>query len=67
LPKPLQININGEVGTGKLHFITILFSILSEMASSYSKPLLLAWAIPTNVTAFNINGWTIYKLLKLPI
>jgi len=37
------------------------------MAISNSKPLPLVRAAPTRVAAFNINGRTIYKLLRLPV
>ena len=67
MPNPLRININREAGTGKLYFIAVLSSILSEMAVPYGKLLLLTRAASTRVAAFNINGQTIYKLLKLPV
>ena len=35
------------------------------MTRANSKPLLLVQAAPTRVAAFNINGRTIYKLLRL--
>ena len=63
----LRINIDGEAGTGKLHFIIVLSATLYNIAMSNSKPSLLVWAAPTRVAAFNINGRTIYKLLKLLI
>jgi hypothetical protein len=37
----LRININREVGTGKLYLITILSTTLYNIAISNSKPLLL--------------------------
>jgi len=37
------------------------------MAISNSKPSLLVQATPTRVAAFNINGRTTYKLLRLPV
>ena len=64
---PLRININGEVGTGKLHLIAVLFTMLYNIVISNSKPSLLVQAAPTRVTAFNINGRIIYKLLRLPV
>ena len=64
-PPPLRININGEAGTGKLHFITVLSTTLYNIAIFNSKPSLLVQAAPTRVAAFNINGRTIYDLLKL--
>jgi hypothetical protein len=39
--------------------------MLYNIAISNSKPLLLVQATPTRVAAFNINGRTIYKLLRL--
>jgi len=64
-PPPLRVNINGEVGTGKLYLITVLSATLYNIAISNGKPLLLVWAAPTRVAAFNINGRTIYELLRL--
>ena len=64
-PPLLRININRKVGTGKLYLITILSTTLHNIAISNSKPLLLVRAAPTRVAAFNINGRTIYKLLRL--
>jgi len=64
-PPPLRINVNGEAGTGKLHLITVLSTTLYTMARASSKPSPLAQAAPTRVAAFNINGRTIYDLLKL--
>jgi hypothetical protein len=66
-PSLLRININGEVGTSKLHLITILSTTLYNMARANSKPMLLARAAPTRVAAFNINGRTTYNLLRLPV
>ena len=37
------------------------------MARANSKLMLLARAAPTRVAAFNINGRTIYDLLRLPV
>jgi len=37
------------------------------MARASGKPSPLARAAPTKVAAFNINGRTIYDLLKLPV
>ena len=59
------MNINGKAGTGNSYFITVLSSILSELAAIASKLLLLVRATPTSVTAFGINSQTIYNLLKL--
>jgi len=64
-PPLLRINVNREAGTGKLHLIAVLSTTLYNIAISNSKPLLLVRAAPTRVAAFNINGRTIYKLLKL--
>ena len=40
-PPPLQINIDGEVGTGKLYLIAVLSVTLCNIAISNSKPSLL--------------------------
>ena len=66
-PPLLQINIDREAGTSKLYLIAILFTTLYDIAMSNSKPSLLVWAAPTRVAAFNINGRTIYELLRLPV
>jgi hypothetical protein len=50
------VNINNKAGTGKSYFIAVLSSILSELAATASKPLLLVRATPTSVTAFGINS-----------
>jgi len=63
----LRINVNGEAGTGKLYLIAVLFNTLCNMVRANSKPILLARAAPTGVAAFNINGRTIYDLLRLPV
>ena len=64
-PPLLRINVNREVGTGKSYLITVLFTTLYNIVSTNSKPLLLARATPTRVATFNINGRTIYNLLRL--
>jgi hypothetical protein len=64
-PLLLQININRKAGTGKLYFITVLSTIFYNIVISNSKLLLLVQAAPTRVAVFNINGRTIYKLLRL--
>ena len=64
-PPLLRININREVGTGKLYLITVLSTTLYNIAMSNSKPSLLVRAAPTRVATFNINGRTTYKLLRL--
>ena len=61
------MNINSKVEIGKFYFITVLFSTLSKLAAIASKPLLLVRAAFTSITAFSINGQTIYNLLKLLI
>ena len=66
-PSPLQINIDGEVGTNKLYLITVLSTTLYNIVRANSKLMLLARAAPTRVAAFNINGRTIYNLLRLPV
>jgi len=64
-PSLLRINVNGEAGTGKLYLITILSTTLYNMVRANSKLIPLARAAPTRVAAFNINGRTIYNLLRL--
>ena len=66
-PSPLQININGEAGTSKSHLITVLSTTLYNMARANGKPIPLARAAPIRVATFNINGKTIYNLLRLPV
>ena len=66
-PPLLRININGEVGTGKLHLITVLSTTLCDIARANNKPSPLAQAAPAKVTTFSINSRTIYNLLKLPV
>ena len=66
-PPLLRINVNREAGTGKSHLITVLSTTLYNIVRANSKPLLLARATPTRVAAFNINGRTIYDLLRLPV
>ena len=55
-PKPLQVNINGKIRTGKSYLITVLSRTLSELAAIANKPLLLVRATPTSITTFGING-----------
>ena len=64
-PSPLWINVNGKAGTGKSYLIAILFTTLCNMARANGKPILLVQAAPIRVAAFNINGRTIYNLLRL--
>jgi hypothetical protein len=64
-PPLLRININREAGTGKLYLITVLSTTLCNIVRANSKPSLLVQAAPTRVAAFNINGRTTYKLLRL--
>jgi hypothetical protein len=66
-PSLLQINVGGEVGTSKLYLITILSTILYNIVRANSKPMPLAQVAPTRVATFNINGRTIYNLLRLPV
>ena len=64
-PSLLRINVNREAGTSKLYLITFLSTTLYNIVRANSKPILLAQAAPTRVTAFNINSKTIYNLLRL--
>ena len=66
-PSPLRININGEAGTSKLYLITVLSTTLYNIIKANSKPMPLAQTAPTRIAAFNINGRTIYNLLRLLI
>ena len=50
------MNINGKVKMGKFYLIVVLFSTLSELVATASKPLLLVKATPISITAFSING-----------
>ena len=59
------MNINSKTEIGKSYLITVLSRTLSKLAAIASKLLLLVKATPTSVTAFSINGQTIYNLLKL--
>jgi hypothetical protein len=61
----LWININKKARTGKSYLIAVLFIILCNIAKAIGKPMPLAQAAPIGVTAFNINGKTIYNLLRL--
>jgi hypothetical protein len=63
--KPLWVNIDSKIEMGKSYLIIVLSSTLSKLAATASKPLLLVRATPTSITAFGINGQTIYNLLKL--
>ena len=64
-PPLLRINVNKEAGTGKSHLIAVLSTTLYNIVRANSKPSLLVRAAPTRVAAFNINGRTIYNLLRL--
>ncbi len=64
-PPPLRVNINKKTGTGKSHLIAVLSATLYNIIISNGKPSPLVQAAPTGVTAFNINGKTIYKLSRL--
>jgi len=64
-PSLLRINVNREARTGKLYLITVLSTTLYNIAKANNKLILLAQAAPTRVAAFNINGRTIYNLLRL--
>ena len=66
-PSLLRINVNGEAGTSKSHLIAVLSTTLYNMARANGKPMPLARAAFTRVVAFNINGRTIYNLLRLPV
>ena len=66
-PSPLRINIDGEVGTGKLYLIAVFSTTLYDIVRANNKPIPLAQVAPTRVITFNINGRTIYNLLKLPV
>ena len=41
-PSPLWINVDGEAGTGKSHFIAVLSTMLCDMAKVNSKLMPLA-------------------------
>jgi len=41
-PSPLRINVDGEVGTGKLYLIAVLSTTLCDMARANGKPMPLA-------------------------
>jgi hypothetical protein len=50
------VNINSKAGTGKSYLIIILSSMLSKLAATAGKLLLLVKAAPTSVITFNINS-----------
>ncbi len=66
-PPLLQISIDREAGIGQLYLITVLSTILYNIAIFNSKLSLFVQATPTGVAAFNINSKTIYNLLRLPV
>ena len=59
------MNINSEIRIGKFYFIIILSRVLNKLVAIVSKLLLLVRAAFIGVVIFNINGQTIYNLLKL--
>jgi hypothetical protein len=50
------VNINSKAGIGKSYLITVLFSILSELAAIINKLSLLVRANFINIIAFSINS-----------
>ena len=50
------MNINSKTKKGKFYFITVLFKVLSKLAATVSKLLLLIRAAFISVAVFNING-----------
>jgi hypothetical protein len=63
--KPLWVNINNKAGTSKSYLIAVLSKTLNKLIATASKLLPLVRDALTGVAAFNINGQTIYNLLKL--
>ena len=56
---------NGKIKIGKFDFITVLSKTLNKLIAIVNKLSPLIKATPISITAFGINGQTIYNLLKL--
>lgn len=61
----LLLQVDGRDGTGKSHLIRLLSHRMDEMAAMHGRPSCLIRAAPTGVAANNINGHTLYSLLRL--
>src|SRR5437868_1252498 len=64
--KALRILVMGTARTGKSFLIRAIRRQLCNMAGNGSKSPVLVIA-PTEVTTFNINGFTIHSTLCIPI
>ncbi|RVE55402.1 hypothetical protein OJAV_G00236690 [Oryzias javanicus] len=73
-PEPFFMYVNGGAGTGKSHLIKCVYSEASKILSrlpahaeeaDMSKPTVLLSAF-TGTAAYNISGYTLHSLLKLP-
>lgn len=58
----LRMFVSGVGGTGKSHLINV---IRKYIPSEFSKEVIVS--APTGIAAYNINGLTLHRLLRLPI
>jgi len=56
--QPLRIIVSGTAGTGKSYFIMRLKSLLVHH---------FIITAPTSVAAFNVDGYILYLMLRLPV
>jgi len=63
--KAIYLIVSGQGGTGKSRIIHILNRVVSTRFTSHLIPV--AVTAPTGLTAFNISGTTIHRLLSLPV
>jgi hypothetical protein len=66
-PDPILLQVDGRGGTGKSHVIRLLSAQLDQLARAHGKESPVVRAAPTGVAANNINGGTLYSLLRLPV
>jgi ATP-dependent DNA helicase PIF1 len=63
--EPIRLLVSGQGGTGKSRIIDVLNRLVSMKMSTNSLPVVIA--APTGLSAHNIGGTTIHRLLQLPV
>jgi hypothetical protein len=67
-PDPFYLHVTGGAGTGKSHLIKCIYNEATKLLKNRDDPeqARVVLSAPTGTAAFNIGGFTLHSLFKIP-
>ena len=67
-PEPFYLHVTGGAGTGKSHLIKCIYNEATKLLKNHDDPeqATVVLTAPTGTAAFNIGGFTIHSVFKIP-